>query len=143
MTADPGIRQQEQGDRQGRAYAEALIDSLQEGLLVLNAELRGETANASFYRLFGVAKAETEDKLGFDLGNGQWDIPELRRLLEEILPKDKTVDGFEVTRTFEDIGQRTMLLNVRQLDHLQLVLLAIQDVTSARKTENELQHYSA
>ncbi|CAN5885645.1 hypothetical protein BH24DEI2_BH24DEI2_12540 [soil metagenome] len=88
MTADPGIRQHDHGDRQGRAYAEALIDTLQEGLLVLNAELQVETANASFYRLFGVAKAETEGKLVFDLGNGQWDIPELRRLLEEILSKD-------------------------------------------------------
>ena len=135
---DPGIRQHEHDDRQGRAYAEALIDTLQEGSLVLDAKLRVETANASFYRMFGVDERETENKRVFDLGNGQWDIPELRRLLEEVLPKDKTVTGFKVTHTFETIGRRVMVLNARQLDHTQLVLLTITDMTAAKEAQTAL-----
>ena len=137
MTADPGIRQHEQDDRQGRAYAEALVDTLQEGLLVLDADLNVETANASFYSMFGVDEAETENKRVFDLGNGQWDIPELRRLLEEVLPKDKTVAGFEVTHTFETIGRRVMVLNARRLDHMQLVL-TFTDTTETNAAQTAL-----
>ena len=138
MTADPGIRQHEQDDRQGRAYAEALVDTLQEGLLVLDADLNVETANASFYNMFGVDEAETANKRVFDLGNGQWDIPELRRLLEEVLPKDKIVTGFEVTHTFETIGRRVMVLNARRLDHMQLVLLTVTDTTETNAAQTAL-----
>ena len=135
--ADPGIRQHEQDDRQGRAYAEALVDTLQEGLLVLDADLNVETANASFYNMFGVDEAETANKRVFDLGNGQWDIPELRRLLEEVLSKDKTVAGFEVTHTFETIGRRVMVLNARRLDHMQLVL-TFTDTTETNAAQTAL-----
>ena len=135
--ADPGIRQHEQDDRQGRAYAEALVDTLQEGLLVLDADLNVETANASFYNMFGVDEAETANKRVFDLGNGQWDTPELRRLLEEVLSKDKTVAGFEVTHTFETIGRRVMVLNARRLDHMQLVL-TFTDTTETNAAQTAL-----
>ena len=135
--ADPGIRQHEQDDRQGRTYAEALVDTLQEGLLVLDADLNVETANASFYNMFGVDEAETANKRVFDLGNGQWDIPELRRLLEEVLSKDKTVAGFEVTHTFETIGRRVMVLNARRLDHMQLVL-TFTDTTETNAAQTAL-----
>ncbi len=133
--AIPGIRQQEQSQRYGRDFAEALIDTIREGLLVLTPDLHVETANHSFYTTFKVSEAETVGKFIFDLGNGQWDIPDLRRLLEDILPEKKVMNDFEVTHTFEDIGERIMLLNARQLDSVQLILLAIEDVSGHKEAE--------
>jgi two-component sensor histidine kinase/PAS domain-containing protein len=130
-----------------REFAEKLIDSVREGLVVLGWDLRVRSANQSFYRAFGVDPAETEGRLIYDLGNGQWNIPRLRALLEDILPLETQLDDFEVEHRFEGIGQRTMLLNARQLDHEHLILLAIRDVTEERRAEaqqdalmGELQH---
>lgn len=74
----------------------------------------------------------------FDLGNRQWDIPRLRILLEEILPRDGRVNGFEVDHTFEGIGRRVMMLNARRIDSIALILLAIEDVTERKKAEEEI-----
>lgn len=133
----PGIRQKRQSQRYGRAFAEALIDTVREGLLVLTPALHVETANHSFYTMFKVSEAETVGKFIFELGNGQWDIPDLRRLLKDILPETKVMNGYEMTHTFEDIGERTMLLNARQLDAIQLILLAIEDISERKESEEK------
>ncbi len=130
-----------------REFAEKLIDSVREGLVVMGWDLRVRSANQSFYRTFGVVPAETEGRLIYELGNGQWNIPRLRTLLEDILPRETQLDDFEVEHAFERIGQRTMLLNARRLDHEHLILLAIRDVTEERRAAaqqdalmGELQH---
>jgi two-component sensor histidine kinase/PAS domain-containing protein len=130
-----------------KEFAEKLIDSVRESLLVLGWDLRVHFANQSFYTRFAVTPEETEGRLIYELGNGQWDIPELRLLLEEILPRENSFDDYEVEHEFESIGRRVMLLNGRRLDHMNLVLLAIRDVTEQRKREfrqhtllGELQH---
>ena len=110
-------------------YADKLVDSLRESLIVLGWDLRVKHANAPFYSSFKVNPAETEGRLIYELGNGQWNIPELRKLLEEILPKESSFDDFEIMHEFESIGHRHMLLNARRLDHLDLIVLAIEDVT--------------
>lgn len=133
-----GIRQEGHGEQEGREFAEALIDSIHESLLVLNTDLRVQTVNQTFYRVFRMSEAETKDRLIYELGDGQWDIPELRQLLEEILPQNKTVEDYEVIHDFEQLGVRTMLLNARRLDHQQLILLAIEDVSEWRQAKEDL-----
>ena len=130
-----------------REFAEKLIDSVREGLVVLGWDLRVRSANESFYRGFGVEPAETEGRLIYELGNGQWNIPRLRTLLEDILPRETRFDDFEVEHEFERIGQRIMLVNACRLDHQNLILLAIRDVTEERRAKaqqealmGELQH---
>jgi two-component sensor histidine kinase len=112
-----------------REYLDKLVDSLREFLIVLGWDLRVKHANEPFYSTFKVKPEETEGRLIYELGNGQWDIPELRKLLEEILPKEQSFDDFEVMHEFETVGYRHMLLNARRLDHLNLIVLAIEDVT--------------
>ena len=80
----------------GGEYAESIVDTVREGLVVLDANLRVISANRSFYEAFKVKPGETEGQLLYDLGNRQWDIPKLRELLEEILPTDATFDNFQV-----------------------------------------------
>lgn len=118
--------------------AEKIVNTIRESLLVLDLGMRVKSANRSFYDKFEVRPEATEGKLVYDLGNGQWDIPKLRELLEEILPQRKTFDDFEVEHEFEEIGTRVMLLNARRLDHLDMILLAIDDVTERRKDESRL-----
>jgi two-component sensor histidine kinase len=112
-----------------REYLDKLVDSLRECLIVLGWDLRVKHANGPFYSTFKVKPAETEGRLIYEIGNGQWNIPALRKLLEEILPKEQSFDDFEVMHEFETIGYRHMLLNARRLDHLDLIVLAIEDVT--------------
>ncbi len=118
-----------------REFQEKLIDSVGEALLVLDWDLRVVQANQPFYDLFKVSPAESEGRLVYELGNRQWDIPRLRELLENVLPDDNAFDDVEVEHEFETIGRRTMLLNGRRLDHLDLILLAIRDVTEQRQME--------
>lgn len=124
--------------RDAKAYAESIVHTIPDSLLVLQTDLRVKTANDTFYQTFGAHPAETEGRLIYELGNGQWDIPELRTLLEEILPTNKVFIGYEVDHVFETIGRRTMLLNGRQLDHAQLILLAITDITGRKQAEESL-----
>ena len=122
-----------------REFQEKLIDSVREALLVLDWDLRVVQANQPFYETFKVSPAETEGRLVYELGNRQWDIPQLRELLENVLPDDNAFDDVEVDHQFEGIGRRIMLLNGRRLDHLDLILLAIRDVTEQRKMEAQQQ----
>jgi PAS domain S-box-containing protein len=121
---------------------ESLMDTVREALLVLNVDLRVRRANRSFFRTFNVAPKETEGRLIYELGNGQWDIPALRRLLEEVLPQNTTFNDFEVVHDFPSIGRRVMLLNARRIyregNESESILLAIEDITERRKLEDAL-----
>jgi PAS domain S-box-containing protein len=122
-----------------RAYAENIVATVREPLVVVDAELRVRSASRSFYRTFHVTPEETEGRYLYDLGNGQWDIPRLRALLEEIRPQNGHFDDFEVEHTFPTIGRRTMLLNARRIhrpgNHTELILLAIEDITERKQAE--------
>ena len=118
----------EQELEQARDYAEVIIETVPP-LLVLDEKLRVRMANKSFCRCFKTIPGETMHRLIYELGNGQWNIPKLRTLLEEVLPQKKAFKDFEVTHEFESIGRRTMLLSGQQVDHLQRILLFIDDVT--------------
>jgi two-component sensor histidine kinase/PAS domain-containing protein len=120
-----------------KELAEKILDTIREPLLILHEDLRVQSANQSFYNTFKVDPAETEGRRVYDLGNRQWDIPELRRLLGEVLPDNDFFEEFEVEHEFKTIGRRIMLLNARRVDHLQLILLAIEDITERRRAERE------
>ncbi len=106
-----------------------IVDTLHESVLVLDANLRVESANASFYETFGTAPDDTAGQVIYDLGNGQWDIPELHELLENILADQPYVSDYELTLSLEHVGKRALLLNARRLNHADRILLAIEDIT--------------
>lgn len=124
-------------------FAENVINTVREPLISLNQDLRVITANRSFYNFFQVKPEETVGQWIYDLGNGQWDIPKLRELLENILPQQTNFDNYEVKHAFADIGQRTMLLNARQIEPVRgkerVILLAIEDITERRQLEEQLE----
>ena len=132
-------RAAEQAAADARVYAEAIVETVREPLVVLDAALRVKTANRSFYQTFQAAPATTEGQFLYDLGNGAWNIPRLRELLEEILPQNSHFNDFEVDHAFEGLGRRRMLLNARRIFHeggrTELILLAIEDVTERRRAE--------
>ena len=122
-------------------YAQNIVDTVREPLLILDATLRVRSANRAFYQAFHVSPEETEDRLIYELGNGQWDIPDLRTLLEDIVPKSSVFDDFELEHTFPVIGRRVMLLNARKLQaghHGELLVLAMEDVTERRRSEADM-----
>lgn len=136
--SDDTEREQLRSELEGRVeFADKLIDSIREGLLILHRDLRVHSANETFYDMFRVSRAETIGQLIYDLGNRQWNIPKLQQLLEDILPHNQAFDDLEVEHSFEDIGDRVMLLNARRLDHLNLIVLAIRDVTEQRTNEQQ------
>ena len=114
--------------------AQDIIDTVRDGLIVLDADLRIVSVNRSFCVMFDVVAERAMGQKLYDLGDGQWDIPELRRLLEEIVPTASTVEAYDVEHDFPDIGRRVMRLNARKVfgseNHTQFVL-AIDDVTDA------------
>lgn len=120
-----------------RNYSEAVIATIREPLLVLSQNLHVKSANDSFYEKFRANEQETEGQLIFDLGNRQWNIPELRTMLESILPAKSSFSGFEVNYDFPDIGPRIMLLNaceiIRESKDEKLILLAIEDITEQKE----------
>ncbi|AKG53521.1 sensory transduction histidine kinase [Dehalogenimonas sp. WBC-2] len=124
---------------QSLEYAESIIDTVREPLVVLDQDLRVVSASRSFYEVFKVIPDETVGQLIYDLGNRQWDIPRLRELLETILPEKASFDDFEVEHDFVGIGRRTMLLNARRIPRppqkLKVILLAIEDITNRKSAE--------
>ena len=127
--------------RTEHVQAQSIVDTVREPLLVLDRELRVVAASRSFYETFRVERDETVGRPLYELGNGQWDIPELRRLLEEVIPRSRAVEGYEVEHDFPDLGRRAMLLSARKLFHPDntgtTLLLAVEDVTERRRTEHE------
>jgi signal transduction histidine kinase/ActR/RegA family two-component response regulator len=126
------------GHLNAKSLAEPIIDTVREPLLVLDKDLRVGQANASFYRHFRVKPEETVGQKVYDLGDGQWDIPLLRELLEKVLPDSKVFNDFEVNHDFGRIGPRTILLNARSIDNPRLILLAMEDITEHRQAVAKL-----
>jgi hypothetical protein len=123
-------------------YMKTLVDVARESFLILDADLRVLSVNPIFYQNFKVTPKETENILLYDLGNGQWNIPELKKLLEEILPEKKEVKDYEVTHVFESIGEKTILLNAKQIDSMQLIVLALEDITARKDFEEKKSQYT-
>jgi len=122
-------------------YAQDVVDTVREPLLILDSSLRVHSANRAFYQTFHVSSGETENQLIYELGNGQWDIPDLRTLLEDIVPTSSVFNDFELEHDFPVIGRRVMLLNARKLrqgSHAELLVLAMEDVTERRRAEAEV-----
>jgi two-component sensor histidine kinase len=123
------------------ALAQGIVDTVREPVLVLDKELRVITASRSFYSGFKVSPKDTEGRLLYALGDGQWDIPKLRVLLEKIIPEKGVMEGYEVEHEFPSLGQRTMCLNARQVFHEgstnTTILLGMEDITDRRNLERE------
>ena len=121
-------------------YAQNIVDTVREPLLILDTTLRVRSANRAFYQTFHVSLGGTEGRLIYELGNGQWDIQDLRTLLEDIVPKSSVFDDFQLEHPFPAIGRRVMLLSARKLQtgqHGELLVLAMEDVTERRRSEAE------
>jgi len=161
------LKRSEQRAQQARDYAEAIVDTVREGMVVLDSALRVQKANNSFYETFRLNRSETEGRIIYELNRGQWNIPALRTLLEEILPENPVFNNFEIEQRFDHIGDCTMLVNARKVLRLgeafvpyphpqragargpnalsgplaegnPLILLAIEDITERRKNEQAL-----
>src|SRR6202142_723919 len=111
-------------------YFKNIFNAVHEGIIILDENMRVLSANRSFFNIFKVDSVNTIDTLLYDLGNGQWNIPDLRVLLEDILPKNDTGDDYEIKHRFESIGQKTMLLNACKIVSTNkeppIILLAIE-----------------
>jgi len=130
---------------ESRSYTATLIESARESILILDSSLRVTTANNSFYKRFLVTPAETEGNFVYELGNGQWNLPQLRTLLEDILPARSRVDDFEVRADFPGIGQKVMYLNARRIESqrgTEAILLVVEDVTELKRSEQSLRDLS-
>jgi two-component system CheB/CheR fusion protein len=125
-----------------REFAENVVDTVREPLLVLDDGLRVRSANRTFYEAFRVSEHDTERRLVYELGNGQWNIPALKALLETVLPDQASFEDYEVEHDFPALGRRIMRLNARQVvdrsDHSTLILLAIEDITERKNIESRL-----
>ncbi|KKP33027.1 MAG: hypothetical protein A2312_01205 [Candidatus Staskawiczbacteria bacterium RIFOXYB2_FULL_32_9] len=121
-------------------YIRTVVDVVREPVLVLDKDFKVLVANEPFYKTFHVEPEDTESKVVYELGNGQWNIPALKKLLEDILPQNTFFKGFEVTHEFPFIGKKVMVLNARRIhfdkkdgtDEMSfppIVLLAIEDIT--------------
>ena len=122
-----------QEKKTAQRVAESIVNTVREPLIVLDGDLRIISANNAFYNMFQVVKEKTENQLIYDIGNRQWDIPKLRELLEDILPKNTHFNDYEVDHSFPTVGHKTMLLNARRVvavdEQEPLILLAIEDIT--------------
>jgi two-component sensor histidine kinase len=125
-----------------RPLAQAIVDTIRGPLLVLDQDLRVVTANRAFYQAFRMNRQDIHGRPVYGLGDGQWDIPELRLLLEGVAPQHAAMEAYEVERDFPIIGRRSMLLNARELffqkNSRKLILLTIEDVTDRRNAEREI-----
>jgi len=139
-------RQAEEAVEEARYYAEGIVDTVREPLIVLDADLRVSSASRAFYRTFQVSPEKTEGQLLYELGDKQWDLPKLKKLLEVILPEKTTFDDYEVEHEFPTIGRRVMLLNARRISRAAnkpgLILLAIEDITERKRLEEKLRTLS-
>ncbi len=130
------------GIEDAQTLAQAIVNTIHEPLLVLDGDLTVLAASRAFYEIFKVDPAHTMGRLLYDLGDGQWNIPALRLLLETIIPEKTAMDGFEVAHDFPGVGRRTMLLNARKVIYEtspnSTILLAFTDITARRAVERQL-----
>lgn len=129
-----------------RYYAESIVTTIREPLIVLDKRLCIKTANASFYKKFNTEEQDTEGKLFYEIQNHQWDDNLMRSLLEKILPERERLTDFEISLNFPSIGKRTLLLNALQIINEKksekLILLAIEDITERKLAEQKLKTFS-
>ncbi len=134
-------KKSEQQLREAREYAESIIHTMRDCLVVLNSQMRIVSANQSFYRTFNVSPSEAEGQIFYDLNGGQWNIPELKNLLDNILPEEHIVENVEVNQDFPSLGQRTMVVNAKKIYRetmdTHLILLSIEDITEIKKMTEE------
>ena len=127
---------------EAKAYAETVLETVRVPFVVLDRDLRVVSANQSFYQTFQVPPEEVDGHLIYEMGNDQWDIPRLRVLLEEMLPRDTQVQDFEVDHEFPTIGRKAMLLNAHRISRnneaTAFILLALEDITERKRAEEEL-----
>jgi two-component sensor histidine kinase len=127
--------------RVAHVQAQSIVDTVREPLLVLDEKLCVVAASRSFFQVFGVDRDATLGRHLYELGDGQWDIPELRQLLEAVIPKSTAVEGYEVEHDFPHLGRRTMRLDARRMFHPDhngtTLLLAVEDITNGRRKEQE------
>jgi two-component system CheB/CheR fusion protein len=137
--------------RESWIYIKTVVDAELEPVLILDKDFRVLAANNPFYRLFQVEPKDTEGKIVYELGNGQWNIPSLRKLLEDILPKNTFFKGFEVAREFPKIGRKVMILNARRIHQEKkyaskslppIIILALEDVTDVMAVAEMLAHHA-
>jgi chemotaxis protein methyltransferase CheR len=123
------------------ALAQSIVDTVREPVVVLDKGLRVIAASRSFYSSFKVQPEDTQGRHLYELGDGQWDIPKLRVLLEQIIPEHGVMESYEVEHEFPHLGHRTMYLNARQVDYKAgaetTILLGIEDVTERKILENQ------
>ena len=136
-----GFRDQFTAVADACALAQAIVDTVREPILVLDKDLRVIAASRSFYSAFKVSPEHTQGRLLYELGDGQWDIPKLRVLLEKIIPEHRVMEGYEVEHEFPGLGHRTMCLNARQVFYEggadTTILLGMEDVTERRVLERD------
>ena len=124
---------------ESQAYAEAIFATIREGVLVLNTDYRVKMANEAFYRTFHTEAQNTEGRLLFDIGEGQWNKPEIKDLINDILLHGRQFDGYEMQYLLPSIGARTMLVNgrkvVQKANKQELMLLAFEDITDKRRAD--------
>ncbi|MDO8576131.1 MAG: histidine kinase dimerization/phosphoacceptor domain -containing protein [bacterium] len=126
--------------KDGHILTQAIIDTIHEPLIVLDEDLRIVVASRSFYKKFDLTHENTHEKMFYDLGNGQWNIPALRTLLEEVIPTHTAVEDYEIEHDFPFLGLRTMCVNAREIqsdNNRKKMLLSIFDVTDQRALEVE------
>jgi light-regulated signal transduction histidine kinase (bacteriophytochrome) len=115
-----------------RGFAQSIVETVRHPLLVLDGDLRVHEANAAFYRTFKATGAETKEHLVYDLGGGQWDIPRLRQLLEDVARDEGSFKDVEVRHDFPQVGFKVMVLDAHRVLHddgTPMILLAIEDAT--------------
>jgi PAS domain-containing protein len=127
--------------RDEHVQVKGIVDTVADPLLVLDRDLCVLTASRAFYETFKVARDDTIGRHIYELGAGQWDVPELRHLLEDVIPKSTAVIDYEVEHDFPNVGRRTMLLSARRLfnpeNNTRTLLLSMVDATERRKREAE------
>jgi two-component system, chemotaxis family, CheB/CheR fusion protein len=133
------LQQSQSRAAEARDYAEAIVRTVETPMLVLGGDLRVQSANPAFYQYFQVDEEQTGGQHVYELGNGQWDIPELRRLLEQLLPTAGWIADFDVDHDFPQIGRRWMLVNAQRIvgygDRPDLILLGFRDTTERKLAE--------
>jgi PAS domain-containing protein len=137
---------------QSWTYIKTVVDVLREPVIILDKNFKVLAANEAFYALFQVEQKDTEGKIIYKLGNGQWDIPALRKLLEDILPHNTFFKGFEVQHNFPFIGNRTIILNARHIhsgdkktseSFPPIIMIAMEDVSEIMTIASKLAHYTS
>jgi nitrogen-specific signal transduction histidine kinase len=135
----------------GWTFIRHVVDTAREPFLILDKDLRIVSANEAFYRTFLTPAKDVEGKLVYKLGKGQWNIPTLKRLLEEILPRESFFRDFEVEHDYPGVGKKVMLMNAREIFEPsstskyppKMIILAMEDVTKQRMLEEKLAAYSS